>query len=88
MTKLLLWKECRGQHPVNGYAQFCHRYLGCQQRSMRQVHKVGEKLCVYYCGPRMAMVNSGFRGSAPNSMGRSHWLMASKPRRAVSRLQG
>jgi transposase len=62
VTKLLLWQEYRQRHPDDGYsyAQFCHRYrvwLGCQQRSMRQVHRAGEKLFVDYCGPTMDVVN-------------------------------
>ena len=62
VTKQLLWQEYRQCHPDDGYsyAQFCHRYqvwLGCQQRSMRQVHRAGEKLFVDYCGPTMAIVN-------------------------------
>lgn len=62
VTKQLLWQEYRQQHPGDGYsyAQFCHRYLewlGRQQRSMRQVHRAGEKLFVDYCGPTMSVVN-------------------------------
>ena len=62
VTKQLLWQEYRQQHPADGYsyAQFCHRYLkwlGCQQRSMRQIHRPGEKLFVDYCGPTMSVVN-------------------------------
>lgn len=62
VTKQLLWQEYREQHPKDGYsyAQFCHRYLewlGKQQRSMRQIHRAGEKLFVDYCGPTMAVVN-------------------------------
>lgn len=62
VTKQLLWQEYRQQHPDDGYsyAQFCHRYLewlGCQRRSMRQVHRAGEKLFVDYCGPTMPVVN-------------------------------
>jgi len=62
VTKLLLWQEYRQCHPDDGYsyAQFCHRYgvwLGCQQRSMRQIHRAGEKLFVDYCGPTMTIVN-------------------------------
>jgi transposase len=62
VTKLLLWQEYRQRHPDDGYsyAQFCHRYrvwLGCQARSMRQVHRAGEKLFVDYCGPTMTIVN-------------------------------
>lgn len=61
VTKQLLWQEHRQQHPSDGYsyAQFCHRYLrwlGCQQRSMRQIHRAGEKLFVDYCGPTMEVV--------------------------------
>ena len=62
VTKQLLWQEYRQRQPDDGYsyAQFCHRYrawLGCQQRSMRQVHHAGEKLFVDYCGPTVAIVN-------------------------------
>jgi len=62
VTKQLLWQEYRQQYPDEGYsyAQFCHRYRvwqGCQQRSMRQVHRAGEKLFVDYCGPTMEVVN-------------------------------
>jgi len=62
VTKQLLWQEYRQQHPDDGYsyAQFCHRYrvwAGQQQRSMRQLHKAGEKLFIDYCGPTMPIVN-------------------------------
>jgi len=62
VTKQLLWREYREQHPENGYsyAQFCSRYkdwLDRQKRSMRQYHKAGEKLFVDYCGPTMPVVN-------------------------------
>ncbi len=62
VTKLLLWQEYRQRHPDDGYsyAQFCHRYrqwLDRQQRSMRQVHRAGEKLFIDYCGPTVPVVN-------------------------------
>jgi len=62
VTKLLLWQEYRQLHPDDGYsyAQFCHRYrqwLGRQQRSMRQVHRAGEKLFIDYCGPTVPVAN-------------------------------
>ena len=62
VTKQLLWQEYRQQHPDDGYsyAQFCHRFLewqGCQKRSMRQIHRAGEKLFVDYCGPTMPVAN-------------------------------
>ena len=62
VTKLLLWQEYRQRHPEDGYsyAQFCHRYrewLSRQRRSMRQVHRAGEKLFVDYCGPTIGVTN-------------------------------
>jgi transposase len=62
VTKLLLWEEHRQHYLDDGYSypQFCARYaawLGGQQRSMRQVHRAGEKLFVDYCGPTMPVVN-------------------------------
>jgi transposase len=62
ITKQLLWQEYRQSHPDDGYsyAQYCHRYrvwLGYQKRSMRQIHRAGEKLFVDYCGPTMTVVN-------------------------------
>ena len=62
VTKQLLWEEYKHVHGDNGYqySQFCQRYrdwVGMQKRSMRQVHKAGEKLFVDYCGPTVAIVN-------------------------------
>lgn len=62
VTKQLLWQEYRQQYPDDGYsyAQFCHRYnawRGQQKRSMRQLHRAGEKLFVDYCGPTVPIVN-------------------------------
>lgn len=62
VTKQLLWEEYKHTHGENGYqySQFCQRYrdwVSMQKRSMRQVHKAGEKLFVDYCGPTIAIVN-------------------------------
>jgi transposase len=62
VTKQLLWEDYKHLHGENGYqySQFCQRYrdwVGMQQRSMRQVHKAGEKLFVDYCGPTVPIVN-------------------------------
>ncbi|MGB9881029.1 MAG: IS21 family transposase, partial [Anaerolineae bacterium] len=62
VTKQLLWQEYRQQYPDDGYsyAQFCHRcnaWRGQQKRSMRQLHRAGEKLFVDYCGPTVPIVN-------------------------------
>lgn len=62
VTKQLLWEEYKHIHGDRGYqySQFCQRYrdwVSMQKRSMRQVHKAGEKLFVDYCGPTVAVVN-------------------------------
>ena len=62
VTKHLLWEEYSQQYPNSSYSysQYCHRYtqwLGKQQRSMRQVHRAGEKLFVDYAGQTMPVIN-------------------------------
>lgn len=62
VTKQLLWEEYKHIHGDNGYqySQYCQRYrdwVEKQKRSMRQVHKAGEKLFVDYCGPTVSIVN-------------------------------
>ena len=61
MTKQLLWEEYTQQYPNRcySYSQFCDRYrrwLKKQKRSMRQVHRAGEKCFVDYCGPTVPIV--------------------------------
>lgn len=63
MTKQLLWEEYCQIYPHNAYsyAQYCHRYSEWkkkQKRSMRQVHKAGEKLFIDYAGITIPVVNS------------------------------
>jgi len=62
VTKQLLWEEYRQAHGDNGYqySQYCQRYrdwVKTLKRSMRQIHKAGEKLFIDYCGPTMPIVN-------------------------------
>lgn len=62
MTKQLLWEEYTQCYPNNcySYSQYCDRYrhwLGQQKRSMRQIHKAGEKCFVDYCGPTVPIIN-------------------------------
>ena len=62
MTKQLAWEEYCQVHSTNSYSysQFCHRYrkwLGRQQRSMRQNHIAGEKVFIDYCGPTVPVVD-------------------------------
>jgi len=63
MTKLLLWEEYTQQYPnrCHSYSQFCDRYRhwrGLQKRSMRQLHKAGEKCFVDYCGQTVPIINA------------------------------
>lgn len=62
VTKMLLWEEYKGIHLTHGYrySQFCNRYrdwVKSQKRSMRQIHKAGEKLFIDYCGATVPIVN-------------------------------
>lgn len=62
VTRQLLWEEYLQQYPDHAlkYSQFCQRYSDWRaglKRSMRQVHRVGEKLFVDYAGPTVPIVD-------------------------------
>ncbi len=62
VTRQLLWEEYKQAHGDNGYqySQFCYHYgqwVGKQKRSMRQVHKAGEKLFIEFSGATVPIVN-------------------------------
>ncbi len=62
VTKHLLWEEYVQIYPNRSYSysQYCFLYsewAKTQKRSMRQVHKVGEKLFVDYAGQTMPIVS-------------------------------
>jgi transposase len=62
MTKQLLWEEYTAQYPNRcySYSQYCEHYRQWQKRqkrSMRQLHKAGEKCFVDYCGPTLPIIN-------------------------------
>ena len=64
MTKQLLWEEYTQQYPNRSfsYSQYCLLYrswLKKQKRSMRQIHKAGEKLFVDYAGQIVPIVCNG-----------------------------
>jgi transposase len=60
VTLTLLWQEYVDAHPggkTYRHTQFCEHYHAWAKnlkRSMRQVHKAGEKLFVDYAGPTIA----------------------------------
>lgn len=61
-TLQLLWAEYVERHGDKAYrySQFCHHYRGWrerQRRSMRQVHRAGEKIFIDYCGPTVPVVD-------------------------------
>jgi len=63
MTLMLLWEEHSTQHPgqtTHRYSQFCEnyrRYAKSLKRSMRQVHRAGEKLFIDYAGPTLELID-------------------------------
>ena len=63
MTLMLLWEEHVAQHPgqaTHWYSQFCENYRRYAQRlkrSMRQIHRAGEKLFIDYAGPTVALTD-------------------------------
>ena len=61
VTLQLLWAEYVAEvgEGAYRYSQYCERYrrwVKRQKRSMRQVHRAGEKLFVDYCGPTVAVL--------------------------------
>jgi transposase len=63
MTLMLLWEEHRADyadHHTYAYSQFCVNYrLFARQlkRSMRQIHRAGEKLFIDYAGPTIGLTD-------------------------------
>ena len=63
VTRQLLWEECRERCPETGYGytQYCQLYRTWRQkqkRSMRQIHKAGDKLFIDYSGATIPVVNA------------------------------
>ncbi len=63
MTLMLLWQEHGTQHlgeSIHSYSQFCEnyrRYAKTLKRSMRQIHRAGEKLFIDYAGPTIELTD-------------------------------
>lgn len=60
VTLQLLWEEyqCEFGPKAYSYSQYCHRYQRWRKqlkRSMRQVHRAGEKCFIDYCGPTLSI---------------------------------
>ena len=67
MTLMLLWEEHRADHAdsqTHSYTQFCvhyRRFAKQLKRSMRQIHRAGEKLFIDFAGPTMALTDGSQR---------------------------
>ncbi len=62
VTLQLLWEEYEAAHGEQAYrySQFClhyHAYRGTLARSMRQVHRAGEKVFIDYSGDTVAVID-------------------------------
>ena len=63
VTLQLLWEEYQAGHGERAYrySQFCvhyQRYRGTLARSMRQVHRAGEKVFIDYSGDTVAVIDA------------------------------
>ncbi len=82
VTLMLLWQEYQAEHlgrRTLQYSQFCERYrqyTKTLKRSMRQVHRAGEKLFVDYAGPTLALTDGSRANIFVSSMGASHYTYA------------
>ncbi len=89
MTLALLWEEYCAQvgdendpeHPVKPwrYSQFCENYRQFAKRlrrSMRQVHRAGEKLFIDYAGPTVALLDGQRANIFVAAMGASGYCFA------------
>jgi len=81
MTLMLLWQEHVAQHPgesTHSYSQFCEnyrRFAKSLKRSMRQIHRAGEKLFIDYAGPTVALLD-GSRAHIFVALGASSYTFA------------
>src|SRR5690606_28021876 len=62
VTLQLLWEEYEAAHGEQAYrySQFCahyHAYRGTLARSMRQIHRAGEKVFIDYSGDTVAVID-------------------------------
>ncbi|MBI1397819.1 MAG: IS21 family transposase, partial [Betaproteobacteria bacterium] len=82
VTLTLLWEEYVAAHPGQrtwGRTQFCEhyrRFAGALKRSMRQVHRAGEKLFVDYAGPTVALRDGSRASVFVAAMGASSYTFA------------
>lgn len=82
MTLMLLWEEYRADFADSQtyqYAQFCvnyRRYAKQLKRSMRQIHRAGEKLFIDYAGPTIGLTDGSRAHIFVAAMGASSYTFA------------
>lgn len=88
MTLMLLWEEYVAAHPGQStyrYSQFCERYRRYAlrlKRSMRQIHRAGEKMFVDYAGPTVELSDGNRAHIFVAALGASSYTFAPVRRRA------
>ena len=82
MTLMLLWQEHSERHPdgaIHSYSQFCENYrqfAKTLKRSMRQIHRAGEKLFIDYAGPTVGLTDSSRAHIFVSALGASGYTFA------------
>lgn len=82
MTLMLLWEEYRADHAdgqTYSYSQFCdnyRRFAKQLKRSMRQIHRAGEKLFIDFAGPTVALSDGARAHIFVAAMGASSYTFA------------
>jgi transposase len=82
MTLALLWEEYRDNfigQTTYSYSQFCEnysRYAKQLKRSMRQIHRAGEKLFIDYAGPTLGLTSGDRAHIFVAAMGASSYTWA------------
>lgn len=82
MTLMLLWEEYQADYADSQtyrYSQFCdnyRRFAKQLKRSMRQIHRAGEKLFIDFAGPTMALSDGSRAHIFVAAMGASSYTFA------------
>ena len=82
VTLMLLWEEYRAEYAAQQtwrYTQFCTHYRNFAKklkRSMRQIHRAGEKLFIDYAGPTIGLTDGSRAHIFVAAMGASSYTFA------------
>ena len=82
MTLALLWEEYRADHAdqhTYAYSQYCEnyrRFAKLLKRSMRQIHRAGEKLFIDFAGPTIPLTDGTRAHIFVAAMGASSYTFA------------